>query len=76
MSRSKPSRRKTTKQAAAGVRSRKLRLGDYTLARDAMRVLPGEPQSQRNAIWCGDCRDVLRNRHTDSYSDSRTRRPN
>jgi len=38
-------------------------------ARDAARTGSGQPQSLLNAIWCGDCRDVLRDNYPEGYFD-------
>jgi len=40
-----------------------------TVARDAARASVEQHQSLANSIWCGDCRDVLRDKFHDDYFD-------
>jgi DNA modification methylase len=40
-----------------------------TVARDAARASAEQNQSLTNSIWCGDCRDVLRDKFPDDYFD-------
>jgi hypothetical protein len=42
---------------------------EYFGARDAARTDAEQLQPLINTIWCGDCRDVLRDKYPDNYFD-------